>query len=233
MKISKLQKSIGYQFINEELLKTALVHSSAVKQYKRMSNQRLEFLGDAVLQLVISSYLYMKLDGENEGALSKCRSLIVCTDSLYKSALKIGLNDYLLLGKGEENNGGRTKRSIIADAFESLIGAIYIDGGLNAAEEFIMDKRDDIIKTAVDGSLRYDYKTLLQEYAQSHEMGDLTYELKRVDGPEHDQVFYSCVKINGCEYPVASGKNRKHSEQNAAKLALEHMKVIGLHRRNK
>ena len=129
MKLSELEELIDYQFKDKNLLRTAMTHSSAVNEQKTASNQRLEFLGDAVLQLSISNHIYRLLKEENEGVLSKLRSLIVCSDSLYKAAVTIRLSEFLILGKGEEISGGRGKKNIVADAMEALIGAVYLDGG--------------------------------------------------------------------------------------------------------
>ncbi len=223
-----MERNIGYTFNNRDILKTALIHSSAVNPCHAMSNQRLEFLGDAVLQLAVSDYLYRVMNEDDEGALSKCRSLIVCSDSLFIASKEIGLNRFIVLGKGEELSGGRDKKNILADAFESLVGGIYLDGGFEAAARFVMDKLDAIIHTAVAGRLHYDYKTMLQEYVQSHNLGALTYELVGITGPEHDQRFCSRAVVNAYAYPSGSGRSRKQSEQQAAQNALEEMQIIGL-----
>ena len=217
---------MDYRFADKALLKTALTHSSAINEHKATSNQRLEFLGDAVLQLIISTYLYRLMPKDNEGVLSKLRSLIVCADSLFVAAEEIHLNDFLILGKGEELSGGRDKKNIMADAFESMIGAIYLDGGYSSAERFVMDKLADIIQRAASGRLTYDFKTTLQEYVQANAMGELSYELICVTGPEHDQTFTSRAVIGGEAYGEARGHNRKQSEQNAAELVLRGLKII-------
>lgn len=222
----ELEQNINYFFADKSLIHTALTHSSAINEQKTTSNQRLEFLGDAVLQILISDYLYITLPEDNEGALSKLRSLIVCADSLYAASLPIGLNKYLILGKGEEMSGGRDKKNIIADAFESLVGAIYLDGGYERAEEFVMRALDSIIQSAVKGRLTYDYKTTLQEYVQGNFTEELHYEVVRIEGPEHNQTFYSRALIGRRPYGVASGHNRKQSEQNAAEITLRELGVI-------
>ena len=204
----------------------AMTHSSAVNELKTASNQRLEFLGDSVLQLIISSYIYKKLPKQNEGALSKLRSLVVCSDSLLSAASDIGLNKYIILGKGEELSGGREKKNIIADAFESLIGAIYLDGGYQTAEDFVLKTLMNVIDKAVKGTLTYDFKTTLQEYAQSLEGTELSYELLRTEGPEHEQIFYSRAVLGNRGFTEACGRNRKQSEQNAAENALRELKII-------
>lgn len=224
--LKTLETKMSYEFKDKQLLNTAMTHSSAVNELKTTSNQRLEFLGDSVLQLVISTYIYERMPRLNEGALSKLRSLIVCADSLYIAASEIGLSKYLILGKGEEVSGGRQKKNIIADAFESLIGAVYLDGGFGMAEKFVLRLLKNVISQAVKGTLTYDYKTMLQEYAQAKDMGELSYELVKIDGPEHDQTFFSCVVLDGKRHQTACGHNRKQSEQNAAENALRELKII-------
>jgi len=224
--IDRLEEKMAYGFGDKNLIRMALTHSSAINEKKAASNQRLEFLGDAVLQLVISTHLYLRMKDENEGVLSKLRSLIVCADSLFAASESIQLGDYVILGKGEELSGGREKKNIIADAFESVIGAVYLDGGYAAAETFILDKLGPIIENSVKGLLTYDFKTMLQEYVQSKSMGELSYQLIKVTGPEHDQTFYSRVVINDTGYAAAEGHNRKQSEQNAAELVLKELEII-------
>jgi ribonuclease-3 len=226
MYLSEFEEKIGYHFHDSAVLITALTHSSAIKETKMQSNQRLEFLGDAVLQLIVSTYLYRMLPQEGEGTLSKVRSLIVCADSLHVAAQKIGLSEYLILGKGEELSGGREKKNIAVDAFESIIGAIYLDGGYAQAECFVFEQLGNLIQNALHGRLTYDYKTMLQEYAQANDVGDLSYLLVRVSGPEHDRTFYSTVVLNGGTFPEGLGQNRKQSEQHAAEMALRKLKLI-------
>ncbi|MDR2520232.1 MAG: ribonuclease III [Eubacteriaceae bacterium] len=224
--MNELEKRLQYRFRNESLLITALTHPSAVNETKAESNQRLEFLGDAVLQLAISSYIYKKEPQLNEGALSKLRSMIVCADSLYLAASEMSLAGSLILGKGEELNGGRTKKNILADTVESVIGAIFLDSGFHAAEKFILRALSAVIAQAMEGSLTYDYKTTLQEYAQSQEGGELVYELIRIEGPEHEQRFFSRAVLGSRRFPEAAGNNRKQSEQNAAENALRELRII-------
>ena len=220
-KLKKLEEIINDKFNDINLLGMALTHSSAVNELNAGSNQRLEFLGDAVLQLCVSTDLYTNHEGDDEGALSKLRALIVCADSLSITSQKIHLNEYLILGKGEEHSGGRAKKNILADALESLIGAIYLDGGFEAAENFVRSQHSAIISEALSGSLIYDYKTRLQEYVQSHKLGELVYELIEVSGPEHDRAFTTCAVISGKKYPEATAHNKKQSEHKAAEFALK------------
>ena len=219
---SKLEERIGYHFNDKNILLVSLIHSSAINEMKLESNQRLEFLGDSVLQLVISSYIYNCLPTMNEGNLSKLRSLIVCADSLYIAASSFELNEFIILGRGEQMNGGNKKKNIIADAFESLIGAIYLDGGYDCAKEFIMKTLGEITQKAISGKLTYDFKTMLQECIQSKNSGELSYELVEVKGPDHNQTFYSRAVIGDRKYEIAKGHSRKQSEQNAAEIALKY-----------
>ncbi|MCL1913863.1 MAG: ribonuclease III [Eubacteriaceae bacterium] len=228
--MDRLQDRIGYCFKDMSLLETSLTHSSAVNEFKKESNQRLEFLGDAVMQLAVSSFIFLNLPELDEGALSKTRSLIVCADSLFIAAKKIGLHDFLILGKGEEMSGGRNKKNIVADALESLIGAVFLDGGYEAAEKFLLSALSDVIRMALAGELTYDYKTTLQELAQSLDVGKLSYELLGVNGPEHDQVFCSRAVLGKRVFGEANGHSRKQSEQNAAENALKELGIwrVGL-----
>ena len=219
---SKLEERIGYDFKDKNILLNSLIHSSAINEMKLESNQRLEFLGDSVLQLVISSYIYNCLPTMNEGNLSKLRSLIVCADSLYIAAGNFELNEFIILGRGEQMNGGNRKKNIIADAFESLIGAIYLDGGYDCAKDFIMKALGEITQKAISGKLTYDFKTMLQECIQAKNSGELSYELVEVKGPDHNQTFYSRAIIGDRKYEIAKGHSRKQSEQNAAEIALKY-----------
>lgn len=225
--LADFERNIDYGFKNRALLCEALTHSSAINELHNESNQRMEFLGDAVLQLCVSTHIYRLFPEYDEGALSKLRSLLVCADSLYISASKVNLSEYIVLGKGEEHSGGRKKKNILADAFESLIGAVYLDGGFDAADRFIVKNHHEVIEKALAGNLTYDFKTTLQEYVQSHNMGHLEYRLLETKGPEHDRTFISCVVIDKKTYGNASGHNRKESEQNAAQNALIELNYFG------
>ena len=226
MPLSKFEKGIGYSFKDIKLLETALTHPSATGETGRISNQRLEFLGDAVLQLAVSDILYSAFGQSAEGTLSKVRAEIVCADSLYSTGRRIHLDDYLILGKGEERSGGRDKKNIIADAVEALIAAIYLDGGRDKSDEFIRKNHAHIIDEAMKGHLMYDYKTMLQEYAQSEGYEDLSYELISVTGPDHDQTFTSRAVMGGISYEPASSYSKKQSEHRAAENVLRKLGKI-------
>jgi ribonuclease-3 len=219
---TELIAKIGYPFADMRLLETALNHASYANEHgmsKFDSNERLEFLGDAVLENVISDYLYKRLPNEEEGALTRLRAHIVCERSLFRIANTFSLGGFLNLGKGEEH-GGRDRASIVSDALEALIGAIYLDGGAEAARRFIMDEFGDVINEAVSGSSGGDYKTALQERLQSEGQVNIRYLVDNQEGPEHDKVFYVSVLKNGKRIGRGSGRNKKQAEQDAARNAL-------------
>ena len=216
--MTEFEEIIGYEFKNPALLGEALTHSSYVNG-KHNSNERLEFLGDSVLSVVVSKYLFLSLDVP-EGKLTKIRSKLVCEDSLYEFAKKIRLGENIKLGKGEENTGGRDRRSILADAFEALIAAIYLDGGLEAAREFIMPFMPSI-ETIKSGKLMFgDYKTILQEIIQKNPEERVVYEISEEHGAAHNKTFTANVLLNGQVIGSGSGGSKKEAEQAAAKEAI-------------
>ena len=219
--MTELEKVIGYELRNRAYLDEALTHSSFVNG-KSNSNERLEFLGDSVLSVVVSKYLFESLDVP-EGKLTKIRSRLVCEDSLYEFAKKIDLGANIRLGKGEENTGGRDRRSILADAFEAVIAAIYLDGGLENAKTFIMKfiPSVDVLKS---GKLVLgDYKTVLQEIIQQNPEERIVYEISDEKGAAHEKVFTANVLLNGQVIGTGSGKSKKEAEQAAAKEAISLM----------
>lgn len=212
------EEIIGYEFSNPALLGEALTHSSYVNG-KQNSNERLEFLGDSVLSVVVSKYLFESLDVP-EGKLTKIRSKLVCEDTLYGFAKKIDLGENIKLGKGEENTGGRNRRSILADAFEAVIAAIYLDGGLECARTFIM-KFLPSIETIKSGKLMFgDYKTILQEIIQQNPEERVTYEIPEEYGAAHNKTFKANVLLNGQIIGSGEGSSKKEAEQAAAKEAI-------------
>lgn len=224
MNDSEFQKIIQYEFHNKDLLKNALTHSSYINEGKRPqagNNERLEFLGDAILDAVISDYLYNRLGNVEEGELTKLRAVIVCERSLAVCGNRISIGNYLRLGKGEENSGGRKRGSIIADAVEAVIGAIYLDGGWDAVREFVIRTFADLIEDALDGKLHMDYKTEIQERLQSHGETDICYVIEREEGPDHDKTFYANLIFRGNVIGSGCGRSKKEAEQQAAKQALE------------
>lgn len=218
----------GHEFKDMSLLKTALTHSSFANEMhgKIKYNERLEFLGDSVLSLVISEFLFARKDSLAEGEMSKTRANIVCERSLAESASEINLGEYIYLGKGEELTGGRERPSILADAMEALIAALYLDGGFECAKKFVLDKLDSQITDALGGNYITDYKTALQEYIQGKSNGKISYQLILEEGPDHNKVFTTSLLIDGKEFKRGVGKTKKDSEQLAAKKALADFGVL-------
>ena len=206
----------GYTFKNEALLKTALSHSSYANEHKTESNERLEFLGDSVLSIIVSEYLFSRFPDVDEGELTKMRASLVCEKSLADFAEKIGLPDMLLLGKGEMAMGGNKRPSIVSDAFEAVLAAIYLDGGMKAAKSFVLRF---IQKHQMNGSFK-DYKTALQEVIQKNPEEQLSYKLINESGPEHDKQFTVEVHLNSNVIGTGVGHSKKNAEQMAAKEAL-------------
>ncbi len=218
---SELEKRINYTFQNRELIYEALSHSSYANEKKkqRRSNERLEFLGDSVLSVVVSQYLFTHYPDLPEGELTKIRAALVCEKSLHRFALQIGLGEFLMLGKGEEHTGGRERPSILADAFEAVIAAIYLDGGLEAARKHILRFLPKNIPE--NRSLLFgDYKTALQEVIQKNPEEKVEYVLRSETGPDHDKSFVVEVCLNSNVIGKGNGKSKKEAEQMAAKEAL-------------
>lgn len=219
---SAFQKRIGYQYLDEDKLIQALTHRSYVNELKVNSgirhNERMEFLGDAVLELVVSDYLYQKYDEKTEGKLTKLRASLVCEPSLAACARQIGIGDCLCLGKGEGLTGGRERDSILSDALEALIGSIYLDRGAEAAKSFIEEK---ILLQLHDRGLFVDSKSRLQEYIQNGAGGELKYEVINVEGPDHRKLYTVQVICNEQRLAVGTGSSKKSAEQEAASKALE------------
>ncbi len=220
--MTALEERIGYEFKNPALLKEALTHSSFVNGKNHHSNERLEFLGDSVLSVVVSKYLFENLEMP-EGQLTKLRASIVCEHSLFPFAEKIKLGEEIFMGKGEENTGGRHRRSILADAFEALIAAIYLDGGLEAARAFILPFIPSLEVLKSGRLLIGDYKTILQEIIQQNPEEKVIYELADESGAAHNRVFTSNVLLNGQIIGTGVGGSKKEAEQNAAKEAIKLM----------
>ncbi len=221
----ELEEIIGYQFHNKELLTTALTHSSYANERKAQHvqyNERLEFLGDAVLSVVVSDYIFKHCPDLPEGELTKLRASLVCEKSLYEFAKQIDLGKYLLLSKGERHNGGAERPSILSDAFEALIAAIYIDGGITPASKHILN----FVVPAIKGSRKKqvkDYKTTLQEIIQKNPGERLEYVLVSESGPDHNKHFVFEVHLNSNVIGKGGGRSKKEAEQQAAREALELM----------
>ena len=224
--MKKLEDNLNYKFNNIELLKNALTHSSFANEShgQKPSNERLEFLGDSVLSIIVSDYLYKNYPDMPEGQLTKLRASLVCEKSLYAFSQKLCLGDFLILGKGEEQTGGRTRVSILADAFEAVLAAMYLDGGIEVARKHVMRFVLEELKSADDDVFK-DYKTSLQEIIQRNPEERLTYILIAESGPDHDKCFTVEVKLNSNVIGTGSGKSKKQAEQMAAKQALELMGI--------
>jgi ribonuclease-3 len=219
-----LQNIIGYRFKDAEVLKQALSHSSYVNENSMTRsdcNERLEFLGDAVLELVSSEFLYKEYTEIPEGELTKLRASLVCEPALAFDARMIGLNEYLLLGKGEEQTGGRDRDSIISDACEALIGAIFIDGGFEEAKRFVIKF---ILNDIENKKLFYDSKTVLQEIAQRDFEAAPEYEIIKEYGPDHSKTFVAQVSLRGKVLGEGNGRTKKTAEQQASYNALIKLK---------
>ena len=221
--MNKIHDRIGYHFKNQSLLHTALTHSSYANEVKKGSvcNERLEFLGDSVLSIVVSDYLYNHTKMP-EGELTRLRASLVCEQSLRRFAEQIDLGESLLLGKGEQQMGGRKRPSILADAFEAVIAAIYLDGGMDPAREFVLRFVEKELESHRQKAFK-DYKTALQEIVQQNPEEKLSYVLLGESGPDHDKRFTVEVRLNSNPIGKGSGRSKKNAEQQAAREALELM----------
>ena len=222
--IKELEEAIGYRFRNITLLQNALSHSSYANERwhnSLMSNERLEFLGDSVLGMLVAEYLYSSFPNRPEGELTRMRADMVCETTLAAIAGQIGLGKHLMLGKGEEAGGGRMRNSILADAVESVIAACYLDGGMEAARQFI--NRFVLVNVPVTQMHNADYKTALQEHVQQKKNQQLVYRLVGESGPDHDKTFTVELSLNGEVIGMGTGSSKKRAEQDAARIALEKM----------
>ncbi|WP_353093895.1 ribonuclease III [Tissierella praeacuta] len=222
--LEPLEENLNYKFENIKLLKTALTHSSYANENKMKitdNNERLEFLGDAILSLIVSQYLYKKYPYYPEGELTKIRAKVVCESSLAFAARKINLGEYLLLGKGEEATGGRDRDSILCDAIEALVGAIYMDSDFQVVNKLLLQNFEaDIVYAVAKGALFIDYKTELQESLQKITRAKIEYKVIKEEGPDHNKIFYMDVMVDDKIVGTGTGRNKKEAEQMAAKEAL-------------
>ena len=220
-----LQQELGVQFVNHELLYQAFTHSSYVNEHRRKfykDNERLEFLGDAVLELSVSQYLFQKFTSMSEGELTKLRAAIVCEPSLVLFANELNFGKYVLLGKGEEVTGGRERPALLADVFESFIGALYLDQGLQPVVAFL----EQVVFPKIEvGAFSHvmDYKSQLQEMVQQMNNGSLHYEIIEEKGPAHNRTFVSSVRLGNDELGEGKGKSKKEAEQKAAQVAINRL----------
>lgn len=218
-----LKDKINYKFKNKVLLRKALTHSSYANEQRArhlQNNERLEFLGDSVLGFVTADYLYNEFPDLPEGELTKLRAAIVCEQALYEVAKELGIDSAICLGHGEESSGGRQRPSILADAVEALLGAIYLDGGIEPARDFVMSFIPKSAEKARQGRMFKDYKTTLQEIVQKNRQETLEYRLAGTSGPDHDKTFSMELLLNSNVFAEGTGRSKKEAEQMAAKQAL-------------
>ena len=222
----EVEKLIGIEFENKGVLITALTHSSYANQFKDVKyNERLEFLGDSVLQLCVTKYLFNNYKDKSEGELTKIRAL-VCENSLHKVSKNLSLGKYIRMSKGEELTGGRERTSIQADALEAVIAAVYLDKGIEVANDFILRNFKDVIDKAINEEIILDFKTRLQEVLQKNGEVNIVYNLVKHEGPPHRRKFFTDLLINNEIMGQGVGFSKKESEQNAAKAALQRLGEI-------
>ncbi len=219
--MKKIEEKLGYIFKRPEYLEEALTHSSYANEHKLRSNERLEFLGDSVLSIIISDKLFNDLKDVDEGTLTKIRASIVCEETLAKLAKQIGLGNMLKLGNGESQSGGKNRASIISDAFEALLGAIYMDSGMAAARRWLLGIADKEIKNSIKSRDWRDYKTHLQEYVQREKLGYVRYIMVEKNGPIHETHFIMQAYVRERPMGKGEGTSKKEAEQAAAKITLE------------
>lgn len=227
--LAAFQRLIRFKFRNITLLNRALTHRSCINEMPGVggNNERLEFLGDAVLGLVTAARLFIALGDKSEGDLARIKSFVVSEDTLSEVAAGLGLDALLLVGKGEERSGGRTKKAILADALEAVFGAAYIDAGFEKAQDLVLSLINPEIDKVLTDRHRKDYKTLLQEYAQKWHHCYPEYRLDRKTGPDHDRTYWMTCTLLGLVYGPASGKTKKEAEQAAAAIAYEAIIAAG------
>ena len=223
-RIAEFEKKIGYTFQDKALLVHALSHTSYTNEHgmeKQASNERLEFLGDAIVDMVVSDYLYRHNSTEPEGTLTKWRASVVCEASFAHIAAGMDYGSYLLLGKGEEATGGRSRSSVLADAFEAVIAAMYLDSDIETVSVWIIRHLQEELTLAMQGKMAKDYKTLLQELVQKGERGKVSYVITDEKGPDHAKTFCVDVLVDGERVASGSGTSKKDAEQAAAGAAIK------------
>lgn len=224
LKMEEIEQSIGYTFKNKELLKKALTHTSYAYENRIESNEKLEFLGDSILEFISSKYLFKNYPKLKEGEMTKVRAAVVCEKSLYKVAKMHNFSDFLYLGRSEKKTGGENRPAILADSVEAVIAAIYLDGGITKAEKFIVENLKYEIAVATKHVGDKDYKTVLQEKLQVHGEVRIEYKITKEIGPDHDKYFEAEVSLNGRVLAKGEGKSKKEAHMEAAKKALENLK---------
>ena len=223
MQYEEVERNIGYTFNNKGLLKTALTHTSYANMHEVSSNEKLEYLGDSILEFITSKYLYNNYTKLNEGEMTKVRASVVCEESLHAVAVKINLGKFLITSRGE-GFGNVKNKAILADAIEAIIAAIYLDGNLEYAEKFIIFNLKDAIEIASKNVGTKDYKTVLQEKLQVHGNVKIEYVIISEQGPDHNKYFVAQVLCGGKALANGEGKSKKAAEMEAARKALENMK---------
>ena len=223
--MERLEKSLGYTFSNKELLKKALTHTSYAYERNVESNEKLEFLGDSILEFISSEYLYINFPKLKEGEMTKVRATVVCEKSLYKVAKMHNFSDFLYLGKSERQTGGEDRPAILADSVEAVIAAIYLDGGIEEAAKFIVENLKDEIEIASKNVGQKDYKTVLQEILQKQGEVKIEYNIIEEKGPDHDKSFTAEVKYNNIYLATGEGKTKKAAEMEAASKAILKLKI--------
>ncbi len=221
MRIEELEDNIKYKFSNKELLKKALTHTSYAYEHSVESNEKLEFLGDSILEFISSEYLYLNFPTLKEGEMTKVRATVVCENSLYKIAKKHNFGKFLYLGKSEIVTGGNDRPAILADSVEAIIAAMFMDGGLEPVRKFILENLKDEIENASKNVGQKDYKTVLQEKLQEHGDVKIEYIIVKETGPDHNKVFEAEVRCNGRALATGKGRAKKQAEMKAAEKALE------------
>jgi ribonuclease-3 len=226
-KLNKLETILGYTFRNNETINQALTHTSYVNEEHpgiTQDNERLEFLGDAVINFVVSDYIYHLQPELDEGKLAKLKAVVVSESVLARQAKTIKLGDFLRLGKGELRSGGASRSSILGDALEAVIGALYLDGGIDTARHFVLSILQGTMNAVLLDAYTKDYKSLLQELAQSECSTTPKYEVVRQSGPDHDKIFVVKVIINNIDYGMGKGKSKKEAEQKAARMGFRKLR---------
>jgi len=218
--LSHFEEKIKYKFKNVKYLETALTHSSYANEHHINNNERLEFLGDSVLSLIVSEKLFTALSEDDEGDLSKIRASLVCESGLFELSKKIDLADYIRLGNGEEKTGGRQRPSVVSDAFEALLAAIFLDSNFETAKKWLLSIMADELKNVGNKEL-CDYKTMIQEITQKGDKGKVSYKLVAEEGPDHNKKFVTAIFVDDKKIAEGSGKSKKDAEQEAAKNAMK------------
>ena len=224
MNYEEIEKNIDYTFKNKELLRTALTHTSYANVHGVQSNEKLEYLGDSILEFITSKYLYNNYKKLKEGEMTKVRATVVCEQSLFEVAKRLDFSEFLITGRSEKSSEGVKNKAILADSVEAVIAAMYLDGGLEVVNNFIIKNLKEEIEFATQNVGQKDYKTVLQEILQKNGNVNIEYKIIKESGPDHDKSFVAEVLCNKKVLASGSGKSKKHAEMEAAKLAIEKMK---------